>query len=85
MEAIITSYRRSRHKQYPNQILIKAEGIGYVKAHSLLGKKVVVSITKNKKMNGKIVALHGKKGVMRVRFPKGLPGQVIGKKCEILA
>ena len=85
MEAIITSYRRSRHKQYPNQILVKAEGIGYVKAHELLGKKVAVAASKKKKLVGKIVALHGKKGVMRAKFSKGLPGQVIGKKCEILA
>lgn len=84
MEALVTSYRRSRHKQYPNQILIKAEGIGYVKAHELLGKKVAVAVSKKKKMVGKIVALHGKKGVMRVRFSKGLPGQIIGKKCEVL-
>jgi len=45
MEALVTSYRRSRHKQYPNQILIKAEGVGYAKAHELLGKKVAVSIS----------------------------------------
>ncbi|MCD6547115.1 MAG: 50S ribosomal protein L35ae [Nanoarchaeota archaeon] len=83
MEAIITSYRRSRHRQYPNQILIKADGIGYTKAHAFLGKKVIVQVSKNKKFIGKIVALHGKKGVVRARFKKGLPGQVIGKKCEI--
>ena len=52
MDAIITSYRRSRHKQYPNQILIKVEGIGYVKAHELLGKKVAVAVSKKKKMIG---------------------------------
>ncbi len=83
MEAIITSYRRSRHKQYPNQILIKADGIGYVKAHNLLGKKIVVAVSKKKKFVGKIVATHGTKGIMRAKFSKGLPGQVIGKKCEI--
>jgi len=84
MEAIITSYKRGRHKQYQNQILVKAEGIGYVKAHSLLGKKIIVAVSKKKKMIGKVVAVHGKKGVMRARFPKGIPGQMIGKKCEIL-
>jgi large subunit ribosomal protein L35Ae len=84
MEAIITSYRRSRHKQYPNQLLIKAEGFGYVKAHTLLGKKVNVKVSKNKIISGKIVALHGKKGVVRAKFQKGLPGQIIGKKCEIV-
>ncbi len=85
MEAIITSYKRGRHKQYPNQILIKADGIGFVKAHGFLGKKVEVTVSKKKKMIGKIIAVHGKKGVMRAKFSKGLPGQIVGKKCKVLA
>ena len=83
MKAIVTSYKRSRHKQYPNQILVKADGIGYVKAHALLGKKVVVPVSKTKNIIGKIVSTHGNNGVMRARFSKGIPGQAIGKKCEI--
>ena len=83
MKAIVTSYKRGRHTQYPNQILVKAEGIGYAKAHALLGKKVVVPVSKKNNLIGKIVATHGKKGVMRARFSKGIPGQAIGKPCEI--
>ena len=85
MEAIVLSYRRSRHKQYPNQLLLKSEGVGYVKAHALLGKRVIVAVSKKKKLFGKVVATHGKKGVVRAKFSRGLPGQIMGGKCEIIA
>ncbi|MDI6805626.1 MAG: 50S ribosomal protein L35ae, partial [Candidatus Bathyarchaeia archaeon] len=35
------------------------------------------------KFVGKIVALHGKKGLVRVRFRRGLPGQALGTKVEL--
>jgi len=83
MKAIITSYKRSRHRIYPNHLLLKVDGYGFVKAHELLGKKVKVQVSKQKSIFGKVVAMHGKKGVVRARFKKGLPGQVIGTECEL--
>ena len=85
MKGIITSYRRSRHVQYPEQVLIKIEGVKNEKeAVKFLGKKVKIDIPKLIKIQGKIIAIHGKNGVLRARFRKGLPGQVIGKECEIV-
>lgn len=54
-------------------------------AKKFVGKKVVwTSEGKNKtKINGKIAAAHGNKGVMRAIFEKGLPGQAIGTEVEI--
>jgi large subunit ribosomal protein L35Ae len=79
MKARIVSYRRGRHTQKPNQVLIKIPGIdSRSKASLLIGKKVFFG-----KLVGKIVALHGGKGVVRARFKKGLPGQAIGKEVEI--
>ena len=84
MKAYVTSYRRSRHIQQPNQILIKVDGIDSSSAaHKLLGKKVLVPIKGEKKMHGKVVDVHGDNGVVRARFSKGLPGQVLHKACEI--
>jgi large subunit ribosomal protein L35Ae len=84
MKAFITSYRRSRHIQKPNQILLKVDGIDSASAaHKLLGKKVFVPIKGEKKMFGKVVDVHGNNGVVRARFSKGLPGQVLHKECEI--
>jgi|TARA_B100001971_G_scaffold59222_1_gene54264 large subunit ribosomal protein L35Ae len=36
------------------------------------------------KIYGKIVGTHGKKGVLRVKFKKGLPGQALGTHVKIV-
>jgi len=33
---------------------------------------------------GKIVGLHGKKGVVRAKFRKGVPGQALGTTVELV-
>jgi large subunit ribosomal protein L35Ae len=33
---------------------------------------------------GKIVDLHGKKGLVRARFRRGLPGQALGTTVELI-
>jgi len=35
------------------------------------------------KIYGKIVGIHGRKGVLRVKFKRGLPGQALGSHVEI--
>jgi len=36
------------------------------------------------KIIGMIAALHGKKGLVRVRFRKGVPGQALGTTIELV-
>jgi len=84
MKAKITSYRRSLHHQVPNQVLVSVDGVDSNEdAKKLLGKKVILNISKNKTVKGKIIATHGNNGVVKARFSKGLPGQVIGKECTV--
>ena len=84
MKGLIVSYRRGRHRQTPNQVLIKVDGIENLSdAHKILGKKVELDISEKTKMIGKAFATHGTKGVVRVRFKKGVPGQAIGMECKI--
>jgi ribosomal protein L35AE/L33A len=33
---------------------------------------------------GRIMGLHGKKGVVTVRFRRGVPGNAIGEKVELV-
>jgi large subunit ribosomal protein L35Ae len=49
----------------------------------LTGKKVV---WKNKtcKLVGQIVGLHGKNGMLKVKFKNGVPGQAIGSTVEVI-
>jgi len=52
-------------------------------AGRLIGRKVVWKEGKNKFI-GKIVGLHGKKGVVRAKFRKGVPGQALGATVELV-
>ena len=52
-------------------------------AGQLIGRKVVWKGRKNKFI-GKIVGFHGKKGVVRVKFRKGVPGQALGTAVELV-
>jgi len=52
-------------------------------AGQLIGRKVVWKEGKNR-FTGKIVGLHGKKGVVRAKFRKGVPGQALGTTVELV-
>jgi large subunit ribosomal protein L35Ae len=52
-------------------------------AGQLIGRKVVWKEGKNT-LIGKIVGLHGKKGVVRVKFRKGVPGHALGTTVELV-
>ena len=49
----------------------------------LIGQKVLWKGEKKKRI-GKIVGFHGKKGVVRVKFKKGVPGQALGTIVELI-
>jgi len=81
MKATILSFRRGRHTQRTNQFLVEAEGVdSREKAVKLVGKKIVWKSPAGKRLIGTVTNLHGNKGVLRVRFSKGLPGQALGTK-----
>jgi large subunit ribosomal protein L35Ae len=48
-----------------------------------MGKKVVWK-SGNKEFTGKIMGFHGKNGVVRVRFKKGVPGQALGTTVSLV-
>ena len=84
MEAIIVNFRRSRHVQKPNHIILEVRGIeNKEKAASLIGKKVTWKSPAGKELKGEIKATHGNKGCVRAIFETGVPGQALGKKVEI--
>lgn len=87
MEAVIINYRRGRKTQTTNQMIIEIPNVDAKKATSLVGKSVVYTcVGKDKKqITGKISAIHGSKGAMRVLFETGMPGQAIGQKVEVKA
>jgi len=83
--ALILSYRRGRHTQKQNQILVEIAGIdSKAKASKFIGKKLVWITSAGKEIHGKITHAHGTNGVLRARFAKGMPGISIGKKIKMV-
>jgi len=84
MKATVLSFRRGRHNQKTNQLLLAVKGIDSVPlAVGLIGRKVAWKTKSGKLVIGKVVAPHGKKGVLRSRFRQGMPGEVLGQEIEI--
>jgi large subunit ribosomal protein L35Ae len=80
----ITNYRTGIRAQYPKECLVQIEN---VTSASLAGKLVGQKVTwKNgaSKFTGKIMGAHGRNGMVRVRFTKGVPGQAIGNIVELV-
>lgn len=84
MEGLINNFRRGRHTQKTNHMIVYFNGSDSKdKASLLVGKEVVWKSPAGKEINGKVAAAHGNKGAVRVIFEKGMPGQSIGTKLEI--
>ncbi|MBD3230809.1 MAG: 50S ribosomal protein L35ae [Candidatus Lokiarchaeota archaeon] len=82
-KGVITSYRRGRHTQYNNQILIKFDYDNDKDASKLIGRMVIWETKTGKYLKGTITRTHGKKGIVRARFDKGVPGDAIGTTVRI--
>ncbi len=84
MEGIIANFRRNRHTQKCNHMIIEVEGIDRKdKATPLVGKEVVWKSPADKEIKGKVASTHGNKGAVRVIFETGMPGQSLSTKVEI--
>lgn len=80
VQGIITNYRTGPRTQKSRECIIRFPHIQSVaQASRLVGRKIAweAEMTEQR-IVGKIVALHGKKGLVRARFRKGLPGQALG-------
>ena len=77
----ITNYHIGIKSQQSKECLIEFKTITSVGA--LVGQKVVWVNGKNR-FPGKIVGIHGRNGMVRVRFARPVPGQAIGTDVEII-
>ena len=80
----IVQFRRGKHRIHEKHMLVEADGVdSREKALKLVGKSVEWKSPAGKKISGKVSAPHGKKGVIRTIFEKGLPGQSVTTEVEI--
>ena len=84
IKGTIVNYRVGPKTQNSRECIIRFNHITSAsKAGRLVGRKVTLTQGK-KKIVGKILMAHGKKGLIRVRFRKGVPGQSLGKSVELV-
>jgi ribosomal protein L35AE/L33A len=79
----IVNYRTGPKSQTSSECLIEFETVN---SGSLAGKLIGHKVTwknGNNRFIGKIRGAHGKNGMVRVRFPHGVPGQAIGTIVEL--
>jgi len=80
----IVNYRTGPKTQGPKECILRFPNIkSSMEAARLVGRKVAWP-AEECKIRGKIVALHGKKGLVRVRFRKGVPGRALGTRVKII-
>lgn len=85
IKGIILNYRLGQFTQHNKELLTRVLRVqNESEASMYIGRKVVWRSTGGKKIVGKIVGIHGKNGVMRVKFRTGLPGQAIGTNVDII-
>jgi ribosomal protein L35AE/L33A len=81
----IVNYRTGPKAQTSRECLIEFETVDSASlAGKLVGQKVTWA-SGNNKFVGKIMGPHGRNGMVRVRFPHGVPGQAIGTRVELVS
>ena len=84
LTGFIVSYRTGQKTQLSKECVLKFPNVkSSSEAARLIGRKIAWPVGE-RKIRGKIVALHGKKGLVRVRFRKGVPGHALGTPVEII-
>ncbi|NWF95343.1 MAG: 50S ribosomal protein L35ae [Candidatus Thorarchaeota archaeon] len=82
---VVTSYRRGKHLQHPNQVLIQFDGIETKEAAArLLGRGVKWVSETGREFLGRVLGPHGNSGVVRAKFRTNLPGQAIGTQVYLM-
>lgn len=75
LRGIIEGPRLGMKSVKKHQYLARFEGVSdrNEAAKLILGRKVACLISRRKKVFGRVTGLHGRKGVVRVKFGRGLP------------
>jgi len=84
LTCFIVSYRKGPKTQRSKECVLKFSNVKSSReAARLIGRKIAWPVGE-RKIRGKIVALHGKRGLVKVRFRKGVPGKALGTPVEII-
>jgi len=81
---VVKGYRRSRARQYNNQVLLHILADQKVLG-SLVGAKVVARDLHSNVYRGRVLKVHSFRNcVVVARFKPNVPGQLIGARVEVM-
>ncbi len=81
----IVNYRIGIRTQNSKECLIDFSAAGSDKrVEARIGQKVLWKSGKSE-INGRIVGFHGRNGVVKAKFNKGVPGQALGTLVELVS
>ena len=84
LTGIIVNYRIGPRTQRSRECILKFVNVrSSSEGARLIGRKITCSVGEHK-IRGKIVALHGRRGLVRARFRKGVPGEALGTRVQII-
>lgn len=81
-EGVITNYRVGRKTQNTRECLIRVLGVDISEAKRMVGWRVAWPCGESI-IHGRIAGTHGRKGMLRARFDRGLPGQALSSRVRI--
>ena len=81
---IVIGYRLGSNTQYENQVLLRIDGVKNARqAARFIGWRVLYRDGKGNEYRGRIIRVHGRKGVVVAVFKPNLPGQAQGGNVYI--
>jgi ribosomal protein L35AE/L33A len=85
MKARVIQFRRGLKRIHEKHYILDVDAKSREDAEKFVGKEVVWTSPAGKKINGKVSASHGNKGLVGAIFEKGLPGQARNTEVEVKA
>ncbi len=78
------NYQRGTVSQRIQYGLIQLEGVTSIsQAATYIGRSVIIHLSEQKSNYGRIVSAHGRNGVLRVRFRRGLAPEALAKEVLV--
>jgi len=84
VKGVLMNYQRGSVRQRNQYGLIQLQGVSSIStAASYIGRSVILHFNERTQNQGRIVSVHGKKGVLRVRFRRRLAPEALAKEVVV--
>ncbi|MFX1342421.1 MAG: 50S ribosomal protein L35ae [Promethearchaeota archaeon] len=84
VKGVLMNYQRGSVRQQNQYGLIQLQGVSSIStAASYIGRSVILHFNERTQNHGRVISVHGKKGVLRVRFRRRLAPEALAKEVVV--